>query len=176
MTTRSILRFSIAVAACLVGLFRRSLARGRAKSSSNRGSNISNPDGQHLQLNLARPKTARRGRRRSSCIHGGGFRPAPRGLDDLCHQAGPAGLRRGDGHLSSRSEIPFPAAVLRQQGGGALAAGQRQEVPHRSGADRRHRRFGRRPSGAVPRRDRAASRSSRATAATPSSRAAWPAS
>ena len=48
--------------------------------------------------------------------------------------------------------IRFPAAIHDCQGGGPLAAGQRGEIPHRPRPHRRHRRFGRRPPGAVPRR------------------------
>src|SRR5206468_8390754 len=44
-----------------------------------------NPDGQHLQLNLARPKTGDGPFPTVLCIHGGGFRAGSReGYDKLC--------------------------------------------------------------------------------------------
>ena len=45
----------------------------------------SNPDGQHLQLNLARPKNASGALPAVLCIHGGGFRGGNReGHNGLC--------------------------------------------------------------------------------------------
>ena len=49
-----------------------------------RGVEFSNPDNQHLQLNLARPKTGNGPFPSIVCIHGGGFR---------------AGTREGSDHL-----------------------------------------------------------------------------
>ena len=43
-----------------------------------RGIEYSNPDDQHLQLNLARPKTAAGTLPAVVCIHGGGFRAGSR--------------------------------------------------------------------------------------------------
>src|SRR5437660_10948886 len=44
-----------------------------------------NPDGQHLQLNLARPKSGSGPFPAVLCIHGGGFRAGTReGYDKLC--------------------------------------------------------------------------------------------
>jgi acetyl esterase/lipase len=50
-----------------------------------RGLEYSNPDQQHLQLNLARPKTGHGPFPAVVCIHGGGFRAGTReGYDQLC--------------------------------------------------------------------------------------------
>src|SRR5271165_1164293 len=46
---------------------------------------FSNPDGQHLQLDMAYPKTGDGPFPAIVCIHGGGFRAGSRqGYDDLC--------------------------------------------------------------------------------------------
>src|SRR5947207_10256542 len=46
---------------------------------------FSNPDNQHLQLNLARPKEAKDPVPAILCIHGGGFRAGTReSYDKLC--------------------------------------------------------------------------------------------
>src|SRR5690348_2988636 len=50
-----------------------------------RGVEYSNPDNQHLQLDLARPKEAKSPLPAILCIHGGGFRAGTReGYDGLC--------------------------------------------------------------------------------------------
>ena len=49
------------------------------------GIEYTNPDDQHLQLNLARPKTGDGPFPTVLCIHGGGFRAGKRdGYDALC--------------------------------------------------------------------------------------------
>ena len=49
------------------------------------GIEYTNPDDQHLQLNLARPKTGEGPFPAVICIHGGGFRAGKRdGYDTLC--------------------------------------------------------------------------------------------
>src|SRR6185437_7812303 len=46
---------------------------------------FSNPDGQHLQVDMARPKTGNGPFPAIVCIHGGGFRAGSRqGYDGLC--------------------------------------------------------------------------------------------
>ena len=73
------------------------------------GIEYSNPDNQHLQLDLARPKTGDGPFPAVLCIHGGGFRAGTReGYDGLCIRLAAARLRRGDGHLPPRAEVPVP--------------------------------------------------------------------
>src|SRR3954454_15000145 len=49
------------------------------------GIEYANPDGQHLQFDMARPKTGDGPFPAVVCIHGGGFRAGSRqGYDDLC--------------------------------------------------------------------------------------------
>ena len=71
------------------------------------GIEYANPDGQHLQLDLARPKDRRRP------VPGGALHPRrrlprrhPAGLRRSVHATGRAGLRRGDGELSAGAEVP----------------------------------------------------------------------
>lgn len=72
----------------------------------------SNPDGQHLQLNIARPKEGDGLRPAVLCIHGGGFRAGKRERwDALCQKLA------GDGYVAATvtyrlaPKYPFPAAI-----------------------------------------------------------------
>lgn len=72
----------------------------------------SNPDGQHLQLNLARPKEGDDLRPAVLCIHGGGFRAGKRERwDALCQKLA------GDGYVAVTvtyrlaPKYQFPAAI-----------------------------------------------------------------
>lgn len=72
----------------------------------------SNPDGQHLQLNLARPKEGDGLRPAVLCIHGGGFRAGKRERwDALCQKLA------GDGYVAATvtyrlaPKYQFPAAI-----------------------------------------------------------------
>ncbi len=72
----------------------------------------SNPDGQHLQLNIARPKEGDGLRPAVLCIHGGGFRAGKRERwDGLCQKLA------GDGYVAATvtyrlaPKYQFPAAV-----------------------------------------------------------------
>jgi acetyl esterase/lipase len=57
------------------------------------GIEYANPDGQHLQLNLARPKEAAGRSPAVLCIHGGGFRAGKReGWDKRCQQLAERGF------------------------------------------------------------------------------------
>ena len=113
----------------------------------------SNPDNQHLQLNMARPNGS--GPYPAVvCIHGGGFRAGTRqGYDGLIKKLARERVRRGDGHLPSGAEVPVSRGGLRREGRGPLAARQRGEVQHRSGPHRHDRRLGGRAPRAVPGRD-----------------------
>lgn len=72
----------------------------------------SNPDGQHLQLNIARPKEGDGLRPAVLCIHGGGFRAGKRERwDALCQKLA------GDGYVAATvtyrlaPKYQFPAAI-----------------------------------------------------------------
>jgi acetyl esterase/lipase len=75
------------------------------------GIEYANPDGQHLQLNLARPKgdgpfPA------VLCIHGGGFRAGKReGYDSLCIRLAQHGYVAMTASYRLAPKYPFPAAV-----------------------------------------------------------------
>ena len=114
-----------------------------------------NPDGQHLQLNLARPRTGQGPFPAVLCIHGGGFRAGDRkGYDGLCKKLAERGYVAVTVELPAGAEVPVPRRGPRRQGGRPLAPRQRREVPHRPRPHRRDRRLGGRAPRAVPRRDR----------------------
>ena len=77
-----------------------------------RGIEFANPDGQHLQLNLARPKAPQGPCPTVLCIHGGGFRAGTReGYDALCLQFAKRGYVAGTVTYRLAPKYPFPAAV-----------------------------------------------------------------
>lgn len=72
----------------------------------------SNPDGQHLQLNLARPKEPGTGRPAVVCIHGGGFRAGKRDRwDAMCKQLAERGYVAVTVTYRLAPKYQFPAAV-----------------------------------------------------------------
>lgn len=76
------------------------------------GIEYSNPDGQHLQLNLARPKEAGGKRPAVVCIHGGGFRAGKRERwDKLCQQLADRGYVAATVTYRLAPKYQFPAAI-----------------------------------------------------------------
>jgi acetyl esterase/lipase len=71
-----------------------------------------NPGGQHLQLNLARPKEAKGPSPAVLCIHGGGFRAGKReGWDARCKQLAERGFVAATVTYRLAPKYQFPAAV-----------------------------------------------------------------
>jgi acetyl esterase/lipase len=76
------------------------------------GVEYANPDGQHLQLDLARPKTGSGPFPAVVCIHGGGFRAGTRqGYDGLCLRLAQRGYVAVTVTYRLAPKYPFPAAV-----------------------------------------------------------------
>jgi len=76
------------------------------------GIEYSNPNDQHLQLNLARPKEARGKLPAVLCIHGGGFRAGKRERwDQLCQQLAERGYVATTVTYRLAPKYQFPAAV-----------------------------------------------------------------
>lgn len=74
---------------------------------------FSNPDNQHLQMNIARPKEASGLRPAILCIHGGGFRAGKReSYDKLCLTLAQHGYVAATVTYRLAPAYPFPAAVL----------------------------------------------------------------
>lgn len=72
----------------------------------------SNPDGQHLQLNLARPKNSTNALPAILCIHGGGFRAGTReGYDSLCLKFAQRGFVAATVTYRLAPKYQFPAAI-----------------------------------------------------------------
>lgn len=71
-----------------------------------------NPDGQHLQLDLARPKTGDGPFPTIVCIHGGGFRAGSRqGYDGLCIRLAEQGYVAVTVSYRLAPKFQFPAAI-----------------------------------------------------------------
>ncbi|MES2789069.1 MAG: alpha/beta hydrolase [Planctomycetota bacterium] len=76
------------------------------------GIEYSNPDDQHLQLNLARPKSGEGPFPTVLCIHGGGFRAGKRdGYDALCIKLAEHGFIAATCSYRLAPKYQFPAAV-----------------------------------------------------------------
>ena len=76
------------------------------------GIEYTNPDNQHLQLNLARPKTGAGPFPAVICIHGGGFRAGKRdGYDALCVKLAERGYVAATISYRLAPKYQFPAAV-----------------------------------------------------------------
>ena len=76
------------------------------------GIEYANPDEQHLQLNLARPKQAEGKLPAVVCIHGGGFRAGERkGYDGLCKKLAERGYVAVTVTYRLAPKYQFPAAV-----------------------------------------------------------------
>src|SRR5579871_2815838 len=72
----------------------------------------SNPDGQHLQLDMARPKTGAGPFPAIACIHGGGFRAGIRqGYDSLCIRLAQQGYVAVTVSYRLAPRYRFPAAI-----------------------------------------------------------------
>lgn len=80
--------------------------------SFERGVEYCNPDNQHLQLNLARPRSHPRPTPGILCIHGGGFRAGTReGYDKLCVTLAQNGFLAATITYRLAPKHQFPAAV-----------------------------------------------------------------
>ena len=111
MTTRSMLQYCIVLAASLVGLILIDGARA-GEIVFEEGIEYSNPDGQHLQLNVARPKDAHAVAPAVLCIHGGGFRAGNRDRwNKLCQQLAERGYVAATVTYRLAPKYQFPAAV-----------------------------------------------------------------
>src|SRR4051812_31536977 len=76
------------------------------------GIEYANPDGQHLKLDLARPKTGDGPFPAVVCIHGGGFRAGSReGYDGLCVRLAQKGYVAVTVSYRLAPKYQFPAAV-----------------------------------------------------------------
>lgn len=76
------------------------------------GIEYANPDNQHLQLNLARPKQGDGPFPAVICIHGGGFRAGKReGYDGLCIRLAQHGYVAMTVSYRLAPKYPFPAAI-----------------------------------------------------------------
>ena len=76
------------------------------------GIEYSNPDGQHLQLNLARPKASQAPTPAVLCIHGGGFRAGNRDRwNPLCRELAERGYVAATVTYRLAPKYQFPAAV-----------------------------------------------------------------
>ena len=76
------------------------------------GIEYSNPDGQHLQLNMARPKSGSGPFPAVMCIHGGGFRAGNRdGYNKLCLTLAQRGFVAVTVSYRLAPKYQFPAAV-----------------------------------------------------------------
>ena len=77
-----------------------------------RGVEYSNPDGQHLQLNMARPKNGSGALPAIVCIHGGGFRAGTRqSYDGLCLRLAQHGYVAVTVRYRLAPKYHFPAAI-----------------------------------------------------------------
>jgi acetyl esterase/lipase len=78
-----------------------------------RGVEYANPDNQHLQLNIARPKTADAALPCILCIHGGGFRAGNReGYNPLLIKFAERGYVAASASYRLAPKYQFPAAVF----------------------------------------------------------------
>jgi acetyl esterase/lipase len=76
------------------------------------GVEYTNPDNQHLQLNLARPKKGEGPFPAILCIHGGGFRAGKReGYDGLCIRLAEHGYIAMTVSYRLAPKYPYPAAI-----------------------------------------------------------------
>ena len=76
------------------------------------GIEYTNPDDQHLQLNIARPKSGEGPFPAIICIHGGGFRAGKRdGYDGLCVKLAERGFVAATISYRLAPKFQFPAAV-----------------------------------------------------------------
>jgi acetyl esterase/lipase len=110
----------IAVSTFLLGLFTASPATALAQKGPNvpdtvvfgTGIEYTNPDDQHLKLDMARPKDGNGPFPTILCIHGGGFRAGTRdGYDGLCIKLAEKGYVAVTITYRLAPKYPFPAAI-----------------------------------------------------------------
>src|SRR5262245_41722804 len=76
------------------------------------GIEYSNPNGEHLQVNLARPTASSEKHPAVLCIHGGGFRAGKRERwDNLCKQLAERGYVAATVTYRLAPKYPYPAAI-----------------------------------------------------------------
>ncbi len=96
----------------VLGWNSRSLAAEPVEIVFESGIEYANPDDEHLQLNLARPKGGDGPLPAVLCIHGGGFRAGKReGYDGLCKKLAARGYVAATVTYRLAPKYPFPAAV-----------------------------------------------------------------
>jgi len=100
---------------CIIGCMLAGLPVTNASAAEiifEQGIEYSNPDDQHLQLNLARPKQVEGRTGAVLCIHGGGFRAGNRERwDNLCKQLAERGYVAATVTYRLAPKYQFPAAV-----------------------------------------------------------------
>lgn len=102
------------VVACLMAMGQQLVAAPNVPESViwEEGIEYTNPDDQHLQLNLARPKTGSGPFPAIICIHGGGFRAGKRdSYDNLCVKLAERGYVAATITYRLAPKYQFPAAV-----------------------------------------------------------------
>ena len=115
----------------------------------------SNPQDQHLKLNLARPSKIDGLAPGVVCIHGGGWRGGDRGRwQATIEQLARRGFVAVTVQYRFAPDHPFPAVLEDVQAAVRWAEGECRAAQGRHPADRCARRLGRRPSDAVPGRRR----------------------
>lgn len=108
--TRRLLPLAIAAVLALAGAAHRP-AGAQEEPLIENGIEYSNPDDQHLQLNLARPK-GEGPFPAILCIHGGGFRAGQRGgYDPLIKRLAQRGYVAATASYRLAPKYPFPAAI-----------------------------------------------------------------
>jgi acetyl esterase/lipase len=105
-------RLWIAPVVALLSFFAATGSLGAGEIVFEQGIEYSNPDEQHLQLNLARPKETAGKLPAVLCIHGGGFRAGKRERwDKLCQQLAERGYVAVTVTYRLAPKYQFPAAV-----------------------------------------------------------------
>lgn len=107
-------RFIAGIICCFVAVATTAIAAPNVPDSViwEEGIEYTNPDDQHLQLNLARPKTGEGPFPAIICIHGGGFRAGKRdGYDNLCIRLAERGFVAATITYRLAPKYQFPAAV-----------------------------------------------------------------
>lgn len=100
------------IALALVTLLACSTAFAQENIVFETGVEYTNPDGQHLQLDIARPAALDQVRPAVLCIHGGGFRAGKRERwDDLCKKLAARGYVAATVTYRLAPKYQYPAAV-----------------------------------------------------------------
>ncbi len=108
-----ILSLSLACLACIAGVVPSTMAADLpAEITFEVGVEYSNPDDQHLAMNIALPKGSSELRPAILCIHGGGFRAGKReSYDGLCRQLAELGYVAATTSYRLAPKYEFPAAI-----------------------------------------------------------------